>query len=79
MRESETVASYTIIWHRMVTFLFIDFIPIRNIFKIKRYVIVNKESPLEQQRVSHRLPLLTHLIFAVAVLQDMKCYLIVNF
>ena len=38
-----------------------------------------KESPLEQKRVSHHLPLLTHSIFAVAALQDMKCYLIVNF
>ena len=41
--------------------------------------IQGKESPLEQKRVSHRLPLLTHSIFAVAVLQDMKYYLIVNF
>ena len=35
-----------------------------------------KESPLKQKRVSQRFLLLTHSNIAVAVLHDMKCYLI---
>ena len=36
--------------------------------------VQGKESPLEQKRVSHRLPLLTHSIFAVAVLHTVNIY-----